>query len=385
MEIVLCITGSIAAIEAVKLAREISKHEINVKCFMSDDSCRIIHPNSMRFATGQEVVVELTGEIEHVKFAKSDLILVAPATANVISKFAYKIADNPINTLLITAFGYSTPIVFVPSMHFSMYNAIHENIEKLKKEGTIFINPKINEGIAKFPDRKDIVLYLLRELSKGELSGKKVLISAGATYEKIDPVRGITNRSSGKMGVEIAKEAFIKGADVTLVCGNMNVKIPSIFKTIKTESALKMCEKITKIIKDYDIFISAAAVSDFKINKNSKNSIKIPSNSDITLKLDKTPKIVNRVKNINPNLVLVVFKVEYNVSDDELIEYALEKKEESNADLIVANDVSVEGGGFGSNKNQVILIGEKIKKISLTSKKEIATKIIEKIIKICEY
>ena len=115
MEIVLCVTGSIAAIEAVKLARELRRQGATVKCFMSDDACNLIHPNAMEFATGQKVVVDLTGEIEHVKYAQTDLVLVAPATANVISKFAYKIADNPINTLLITAFGHETPIVFVPS------------------------------------------------------------------------------------------------------------------------------------------------------------------------------------------------------------------------------------------------------------------------------
>ena len=124
MEVVLCVTGSVAAIEAVKLARELRRQGARVKCFMSDDACHIIHPYAMEFATGEKVVLDLTGEIEHVKYARADVVLVAPATANVISKFAYKIADNPINTLLITAFGYKTPIIFVPSMHHSMYQAI---------------------------------------------------------------------------------------------------------------------------------------------------------------------------------------------------------------------------------------------------------------------
>jgi len=117
MNVVLCVTGSVAAVEAVKLARELKRHDIHVKCFMSDAACEIIHPHVMEFATGEEVVLGLTGQIEHVKYAQADLILVAPATANVISKLTYKIADNPISTLLVTAFGYETPIVFVPSMH----------------------------------------------------------------------------------------------------------------------------------------------------------------------------------------------------------------------------------------------------------------------------
>ena len=148
MNIVLCVTGSVAAIEAVKLARELRRHEIKIKCFMSDDACEIIHPHVMEFATDQKVILELTGKIEHVKYAQADLVIVAPATANVISKFAYKIADNPINTLLITAFGYKTPIIFVPSMHYSMYQAILENIHKLEEEGINFIKPKLEENKA---------------------------------------------------------------------------------------------------------------------------------------------------------------------------------------------------------------------------------------------
>ena len=161
--IVLCVTGSIAATQSIKLAREFRREGEEVKCFMSDAACEIINPNSMEFATGNSVVTKLTGEIEHVKYSKKDLILVAPATANTISKFAYKIADNPISTLLITAQGHNTPILFVPSMHDSMYHAIKPNIDKIKKEGTAsFIKPKMDEGKAKFPSNEDIVLESLR-------------------------------------------------------------------------------------------------------------------------------------------------------------------------------------------------------------------------------
>ena len=132
MEIVLCVTGSIAATETIKLAREFRRQGHSVKAFMTNEATKIIHPNALEFATGQEVVLELTGKIEHVAYSQADLILVAPATANTISKFAYKISDNPVNTLLITAYGHNTPIVFVPSMHDSMYDAVSENVEKLK-------------------------------------------------------------------------------------------------------------------------------------------------------------------------------------------------------------------------------------------------------------
>ena len=156
--IILCVTGSIAATESIKLARELKRNDVEVKCFMSEAACDIITPNAMEFATGNEVVTRLTGKIEHVK--------VAPATANTISKFAYKLADDPISTLLITAYGHDTPILFVPSMHDSMFKAIKDNIDKIKEEGSAsFIKPKMDEGKAKFPDKEDIVLEALRTIN----------------------------------------------------------------------------------------------------------------------------------------------------------------------------------------------------------------------------
>jgi len=380
MEIVLCITGSIAAVESVKLARELKRQGMNVTCFMSNDACKIIHPNAMEFATGNKVVLELTGDIEHVKYAQADLILVAPATANLISKFAYKIADNPISTLLITAYGYSTPIIFVPSMHDSMYKAVSENIERCKDEGVVFIDPKREEGKAKFPSIHDITLQTLREISDGKLKDKKVVITLGGTYEEIDSVRGITNRSSGKMGMAIAKEAFIHGADVTLISGSLKVHVPKIFDNIKINSTDEMKNELIKIIPETDILISAAAISDFTVEKNS-NKNKISSTEDLILHLQKTPKIIDMVKEINPNIFLVGFKAEYNISQQELISLTCKKMESSKADLMIGNDVSIEGAGFGSDQNQVIIIDKNIVTMPLTSKTEIAKKIIQKIIK----
>lgn len=380
MDIVLCVTGSIAAVESVKLARELRRQGANVKCFMSDDACNIIHPNTLEFATGQDVVLELTGGIEHVKYAQADLILVAPATANLISKFAYKIADNPISTLLITAFGYSTPIIFVPSMHDSMYAAVSENIQKVKDDGIVFIEPKREEGKAKFPNIHDITLQSLRETSEGKLRDKKFLISAGGTYEEIDSVRGITNRSSGKMGLEIAKEAFILGADVTVVTGRMEVHVPKVFKRVRVESTEEMKGEIIKMLPENDVFVSAAAVSDFTVEKTSSGKAnKISSEEDLTLNLKLAPKILNLVKKINPKIFLVGFKAEYNVTEDELVFLARNRIKSSGADFIVANDVSVEGAGFGSDKNQVIIVDGDTFTVPLTSKTEIAQKIIAKI------
>lgn len=378
MEIVLCVTGSVAAVETVKLARELRRQGADVKCFMSDDACHIVHPYALEFATGQEIVLELTGKIEHVKYAQADLVLVAPATANVISKFAYKIADNPINSLLITACGHDTPILMVPSMHDSMYCSVEENIHKLEEEGIKFIKPRMDEGKAKFPYLEDIVLNALRQAKNGDLKGKKVLVSAGGTYEAIDPIRGISNRSSGKMGIEIAKEAFIRGANVTLLEGEVSVPVPLSLNSINAGSSSEMNEKAMKIIKDFDVFVSAAAVSDFSPSVVEKS--KISSSQELELKLKPTKKILNQIKKQNPDVFLVGFKAEYRVTEEELIESSQKQIDNSGADLVVANDVAVEGAGFGSDKNQVILVDEEVEKIPFSTKKEIAGLLWDRII-----
>lgn len=378
MEIILCVTGSIAAIESVKLARELKRQDIDVKCFMSDDACHIIHPYTMEFATGKKVILKLTGEIEHVKHASADLILVAPATANVISKFAYKISDNPINALLITAAGQNTPIMMVPSMHDAMFQAVQENISKLEKEGIIFMDPRLEETKAKFPNLDDIVLKVLREMSAADLKNKKVLISAGSTYEAIDPIRGITNRSSGKMGLELAKEAYIRGASVTLLAGEMKVEVPNVIPVKKVLSAKEMASEIFDLIPEQDIFISAAAVADFSPQEYEDR--KVSSSHNFKLELKTTPKIIKQVKKINPHIFLVGFKAEYDISTEELVELSNKQIEETDSNMVVANDVSQQGAGFGSELNKVILVDNEVQETDLISKREISQLIFDKII-----
>ena len=388
MEIVLCVTGSIAATETIKLAREFRRQGHSVKAFMTKEATKIIHPNALEFATGQEVVLELTGKIEHVKYSQVDLILVAPATANTISKFAYKISDNPVNTLLITAYGHNTPIVFVPSMHDSMYDAVSENVEKLKNEGIKFVNPRIDEGKAKFPAIEDIVLESVRtvnldrvnkDIDENNISGKNVLISLGGTFEEIDPIRGISNRSSGKMGLELAKEAFIRGANLTILAAHHSVSIPKAFNVIDAESSTLMNEKIDELIPDFDVFIATAAVSDFTpINKE---DFKLSSSYNLSLEFEPVEKIIKRIKKINKDIFLVGFKAEYNISEEKMINCAKTQMQEAGTDLVVANDVSHKGCEFGSETNEVILVSDEIKKVALNSKKEIAKSIFDEISK----
>ncbi len=389
MDIVLCVTGSIAATETIKLAREFRRQGHNVKAFMTKEACKIIHPNALEFATGQEVVTELTGKIEHVRYSQEDLILVAPATANTISKFAYRISDNPVNTLLITAFGHNTPIVFVPSMHDSMYDAVSENVEKLKKDGIVFVNPRIEEGKAKFPAIEDIVLSSIRTVNldkaqKNEASDeiskfadKNVLISLGGTFEEIDPIRGISNRSSGRMGLELAKEAYIRGANLKILAAHHEVNIPKSFDVVNAESSGLMNEKANELIPDYDIFIATAAVSDFTPIK--KENHKISSSLNLSLDFEPVAKIIRQIKKINPNIYLVGFKAEYDISEERMIECAKTQMKEAGTDLVVANDVASEGCGFGSLTNEVILLNDEIKKVDLSSKSEIAKCIFDEI------
>ncbi len=386
MEIVLCVTGSIAATETIKLAREFRRQGHSVKAFMTKEATKIIHPNALEFATGQEVVLELTGKIEHVKYSQTDLVLVAPATANTISKFAYKISDNPVNTLLITAYGHDTPIVFVPSMHDSMYDAVSENVEKLKEEGIKFVNPRIDEGKAKFPAIEDIVLESIRAVNldrfkkgidESNIAGKNILISLGGTFEEIDPIRGISNRSSGKMGLELAKEAFVRGANLTILAAHHEVSIPKVFDVIDAESSVSMTEKVVELVPDFDIFISTAAISDFTpINKE---DFKISSSYNLSLEFEPVSKIIHKIKEINKDIFLVGFKAEYNISEERMIKCAQTQMKDAGTDLVVANDVAHEGCEFGSETNEVILVSDDIKKVSLSSKREIAKSVFDEI------
>lgn len=207
------------------------------------------------------------------------------------------------------------------------------------------------------------------------IKGKKVLISLGGTYEPIDSVRGITNKSSGKMGLALAREAYIRGADLTLVVANVSVEIPSVFNVINVETSSEMNEAILNLIPDFDIFISAAAVSDFEFRKKSDN--KIDSSSSLFLNLKPTTKIIRQIKAINPDIFLVGFKAEFNISKSEMIECARRQIENAGTDLVIANDISKDKCHFGSDNNEVMIVDEDVLTIPLASKREIAKTIFD--------
>ena len=211
------------------------------------------------------------------------------------------------------------------------------------------------------------------------IKGKKILISLGGTYEPIDSVRGITNKSSGKMGLALAREAYIRGADLTLVVANVSVEIPSVFDVIRVETSSEMNEAILSIISDFDVFISTAAVSDFEVTD--KSDKKIDSSSSLFLNLKPTMKIIRQIKKINPDIFLVGFKAEFNISKSEIIECARKQIENAGTDLVIANDISNDNCHFGSDKNEVLIVDEDVIAIPLASKREIAKSIFDVISK----
>lgn len=201
----------------------------------------------------------------------------------------------------------------------------------------------------------------------------------GGTYEPIDSVRGITNKSSGKMGLELAKEAYIRGANLTLVVANVSVNIPSVFNVINVETGAEMRDVILDLIPDYDIFISAAAVSDFQFNK--KSSKKIDSSKSLSIDLKPTTKIIRQIKKRNPNIYLIGFKAEFNISREEIIKCAKKQISDAGTDLVVANDISKEECHFGSDNNEVLLVDDDVLSVPLASKKQIAKTIFDEISK----
>ncbi len=378
--IVLAVTGSIAAVETVKLARELRKRGAEVIAVMSSDATKIIHPNALEFATDNEVITEIR-RAEHVKLLGlngiADLLLIAPATANTISKIANRIADTPPTLMALTALGSGKKIVVAPAMHKAMFDAIADNLAKLRDLGVEVAPPRIEEGKAKLASIDEICLFVERSLYSKELAGKKVVVTSGPTYEHIDPIRFISNRSSGRMGNEIALECWRRGAEVVLITSKPpSYDLPN-FRQITVRSVMDMLKAVLDEVRDADLFVSAAAPSDFTVDMAES---KIKTTQELTIKLKMAPKIIKEVRKVYDGHI-IGFKAETGLSDEELVRVAEDKMTEDKLEMVVANDVKEKG--MGTSDTRVVAITEKRREWIEGLKSEVAERIIQIYVEDC--
>ncbi len=353
--IVVGVTGSIAAVRVIDLVRDLIRRGAEVHCVMSPAARQILHPYALEYASANPVITEITGRVEHVEFCgvsgKADLLLIAPATANTVGKMALGIDDTPVTTFATTALGSGKPVMVVPAMHEAMYchPAVIKNLEALRSFGVVIIDPRIEEGKAKIADNSRIVLEVERLLGPKDMSDKKILITSGSNAERVDPIRILTNRASGKTGVALALEAYRRGADVTLVHRFMQ-DLP--VRQVYAESAQEMYDALmSELAVGYDALISAAAVADYTLDAKED---KIKSGQELVLRLKPTKKILKVVRAAYPDLKIVGFKAETNIAENELLSRAEESMRSSDLDLVVANDVG--RGGMGTDENRVIIV-----------------------------
>jgi phosphopantothenoylcysteine decarboxylase/phosphopantothenate--cysteine ligase len=339
--IVLAVCGSIAAVETVKLARELIRHGADIYPVMSQAACGIVHPNALEFASGRRPVLELDGSVQHVDFCgsrgRADLLLIAPATANTISKVACGIDDTPVTTFATTALGSGMPIMIAPAMDASMYDhpVLRENIQRLQGLGVEFVEPAIEEGKAKLAETEILATRVIRRLGPMDLKGRRVLVIAGATEEPIDDVRVLTNRSTGETGIELATAAFIRGADVDLWMGRCSVSIPPYLRTWRFRTVKELLGKVEEV--DHDLCLVPAAIADYAPEKKEG---KIPSGMEsLRLELKPSPRILTKIRE-GYDGTLVGFKLESGIGRKELAKRAADRLKEFNLDFVVANDTS---------------------------------------------
>jgi len=382
--IVLCVAGSVAVYKAIELARLLMRYGGNVVCVASSAATKLVRPDYFKWATGNPVITKLTGDLEHIEVAdykRSDLIIVYPGTANTLGKLANGIDDTPVSTVLTVAFGSGIPIVMGLAMHESMYHnkAVRKNIDFLKGK-VDFVSPVMIEGKAKAAEPEDVLEFVLKKFGYSSvLHKKRILMTAGPTVEYIDPVRVITNLSTGRTGVLLASELVSAGAKVTLVYGPGTVPPPSGAKVIPVRTSKEMFDAVKKEMKKkFDVVILAAAASDYTVQNYSKLKIK-SSQKSLQIKLKQAPKIIDHIKKWQKDVFLVGFKAETNISKKKLEESAKKKMRESKADLIIANDI---GAKYQKNPefNEIILVNSKKTVSSGWKRKEKLGNIIRKAI-----
>lgn len=391
--ILLGVTGGIAAYKIANLASMLKKQGANVKVIMTENACQFITPMTFETLTAQKVYTDTFDrnfefKVDHIELGKwADVFLIAPATANVIGKLANGIADDMLTT---TALAMRCPILVSPAMNTAMFEnkVVKHNIMKLRTYGMDIIMPASGHlacgdtGAGKMPEPEMLLEYIKRGVyKKKDLVGKKVCVSAGPTREAIDPVRYISNNSTGKMGVEIAKMAAYRGAKVSLIMGPSNVFVPDFINRIDIKSAEGMYEEIMKISDSQDIIIKAAAVADYTPANYSDEKIK-KKDGDLSIELSRTKDILKELGERKENNPKKQFICGFSMETENMEENSKNKLAKKNADMIVANNVKVDGAGFGTDTN-VVTIFTKDNEIRLDklSKTEVAEKIFDEIVR----
>jgi len=389
-KIILGVSGSIAAYKAVELLRLLVRQKASVHVVMSTNAAKFVTPLTFEALSGNPVYHQVyntdsTMLMEHIRLVESaDLLLVAPATAGIIGKMANGIADDPLSNLFIS---YNGAIIVAPAMNDDMYAnfAVKENIKIMKGRGVEFIEPKDGElacgsiGQGRLAEPLDLLDAVKKRLNPiNDFYELRILVTAGPTQEPLDPVRFITNRSSGKMGYAVACAARDRGAKVTLISGPTNLQVPEGVCFISCRTASEMNDQVLQVFSSYDVLIMTAAVGDFAPRQIEKEKIKKNGDDTLTLKLFPTEDVLKNIKSRKIRQFVVGFAAE----SENLTESALEKLRTKNLDLIVANDISSPGIGFQSDSNQVTLINKRgdIKKLPLLLKTEIASLLLDDII-----
>lgn len=387
--VVLGVTGSIAAYKIANLASMLSKLHAEIHVLMTENATNFINPITFETLTGNKCLVDTFDRnfqysVEHVALAKkADVVLIAPASANVIGKIANGIADDMLTTTVMACTCHK---IISPAMNTNMFNnpIVQDNIEKLKRFGMEVIQPDTGMlackdiGAGKLPSEEVLFDYILKEIRfKKDLAGKKILVTAGPTVEAVDPVRFITNRSTGKMGYAIAKIASLRGADVTLVSGPVSIEPPRFVNVINVESAEEMFNEVSSKADSMDIIIKAAAVADYTPVSVADEKIK-KKDGDLSIPLKRTKDIL---KYLGENKKENQFICGFSMETENLLENSKKKLEKKNVDMIVANNVKVEGAGFGVDTNVVTLITKDgYKELPQMSKEDVAAAILDAII-----
>ena len=386
--VVLGVTGSIAAYKIANLASMLKKLNADVTVLMTQNATNFINPITFETLTGNKCLIDTFDRnfqynVEHVALAKeADVVLVAPATANVIGKIAGGIADDMLTT---TVMACTCKKIIAPAMNTQMYNnpIVQDNMDKLKRFGYEVITPDTgylacgDVGAGKMPSEDVLLQYILRECAcEKDMAGKKVLVTAGPTMEKIDPVRFISNHSTGKMGYAIARNCMLRGAEVTLVTGKTSIEPPMFVNAINVVSAKDMYEAVVDNFDTQDIVIKAAAVADYRPVNPADEKVK-KKDGDMSIALERTDDILKALGEKKTNQFLCGFSME----TENMIENSKAKLEKKNLDMIVANNLKVAGAGFGTDTNIVTIItADEVKELEIMSKDEVAGRIVDEIL-----